>query len=102
MSYFYAQELIKNNFDIVIESIPDKYNNLLLKQLKKHKYAVNEISLVGSLQHCIKNNKKRKTKGYSKKVIKEVYNKLLFKRGKAINVDGKTTADVFKEIKNYL
>ena len=102
MSYLYGKELIKNGLSILIEAIPDMYNNKLIQMLKKNKYNILEVSLIAPLEQCIRNNRMRKVKGYTDEVIAEVYNKLLVRRGKVVDVTNKSTTVVFKEIKKII
>jgi predicted kinase len=98
----YSKQLIKKNYPILFEAIPDKYLDKLKKKLIKHKYKIFEISLQASLKHCIKNDSKRTDRKYGKKVIGEVYQNLCYNKGHVINVENKTPERVFNEVKRLL
>ena len=99
LGYVYAKELIKRGHNVVIEAIPmEKLNGLL----RKHKYKVIWINLGASLKQCIKNNATRKKKGYDKKVICEVYDKLSKQKGIIIDAEGKSVRQIYNEVRKVL
>jgi len=99
LAYHYAKELIKRDFNIILEAIPDNYLKNLKRLLNKQKYKIIEISLIARLEKCLKNDMMKKDKKYGPKIIKEVYEKLCFKRGDVINVEDKNLHQIFKEVK---
>jgi adenylate kinase family enzyme len=70
---FYAKELIKEGFDIIIEALSETHINKLMPILKRNNYKIIEISLTAPLKVCIKNDLKRTDRKFGKKVIEEAY-----------------------------
>lgn len=103
MAYTYTKELIKRGYSIIVEADFKNYLNKLTPLLKKSNYRVFKILLYANIEFCIKNNSKRKRKGYEEAVIREVYEKLCLDEGDKINVSGKSTNEVYNIIqKKYL
>jgi predicted kinase len=102
ISYLYAKELIDRGHDVLIEALPIEHNDKLIKRMKERNYHIVEISLQASLEQCIRNNRHRTTRGFSDKVIKEVYPTLLFERGTVIDVTGKTPATVYAKVRRLI
>ncbi len=98
MGYLYAKELISRHHDVIIEAVADKYVRLLKPYLRKENYRVKELSLVAPLEQCIRNDATRTRKGYGRKVIREVYPKLSYRRGLVIDATGKTPLQVYRSI----
>ncbi|MEK6918937.1 MAG: hypothetical protein AABW73_02765 [Nanoarchaeota archaeon] len=101
--YFYAKELIRMGYNLVIEAIPDKYAEKLIPLLKKNNYKFSQIVLIAPLDQCIKNNKMRKRKSYNETVIRNLYKGLLLVKGDKVDISGKSINQAYNEIiKNYL
>ncbi len=98
MAVNYVKELMNLNENMVLEAINKKYLNLLKKLLKKNNYDIIEVSLVASLEKCLKNDAERKKKRYGSKVTKEVYGKLRSKKGYVIDTERKTSRQVFNMV----
>ncbi|HIH24662.1 TPA: hypothetical protein HA251_06535 [Candidatus Woesearchaeota archaeon] len=97
--FHYTKEMIDRGYDIIIEAMPEKMLSSLKRSLKQKKYKIIELSLIASLHRCIKNDAMRTKKHHGEKVITEVYERLVYRRGHVIDVDNKTPAQVFRSIK---
>lgn len=95
MGYRYAKQLIKQNYNIIIEALPNNYLKKLMPYLKKQNYTILRISLQAPLEQCIKNNATRERKGYESKVIEEVYEQLLSTKGDIIDVTNKSAKQIY-------
>ncbi len=98
ISYLYAKELIKENYNVIIEALPLEFINKLRPLLKKHNYKIIEISLAASLEKCIKNDQGRTDRKFGKAVIEEVYPWYNHRIGHIIDTEKKTPDKVFKEV----
>jgi len=99
LGYTYAKKLIETGHNVIIEAIPMKKLEGLLR---KHKYKVIWICLKAPLKQCIRNNATRKKKGYEKKVIREVYDKLSKQKGIVIDSEGKSVRQIYNMIKKKI
>ena len=100
VSYVYNKELIQRSYDIVIEALPEEYIQKLIPILKRKKYKIIRILLRAPLKQCIENNSKRLRKGYDKKVVEEIYDKLSNAKGDVIDVTGKSVRQIYNMINN--
>src|SRR3989338_3777288 len=71
--YTYAKELIKRGHNIITEALSSQKISNLKRLLKNANYEVIEVTLVTSLEQCLKNNKTRKERCFSDEVIKESF-----------------------------
>lgn len=70
--------------------------------LKEKGYRQIRISLFAPVEQCIRNDRKKGVYGYGEKAIREVYPKLISRKGHLIDATDKKEAEVFRIADKYV